>query len=393
MRSNNHLAVGSPTVRAAAIMAATLLAAMMIIGAGIAGAQLFAASGPIIVDASGDGHHSTIQAAVDAAEDGDEILVRPGTYAEEVTIEDKRVSVRGDGPVDEIIVELDDAWLFTLRNTDAQIANLTLRGDGYTQGMVVFGGAPIISGLVFDGTGAPYASTMPGDGGSLMISDSSATVTDSRFLNGGQVMVGLDADAVIENNEFVDGPHLYLQDPGDEAIVRDNTFSGTFDRAMGLFGESTMVIEGNTVDGAGGDGITVGWNSAPGHDPLIRDNDISGTKIGIKVFADSSPTVAGNRLHGNDTAIDSQSDTAAYTDNDLSGNDIGLHIMGSPMIDGNSVKEGRVGIALFGVDSAPAVTNNVICGNERNVQVSELTDAPTLAYDDSNEICEDPPTE
>ena len=37
MRTNNRLAVGSPTVRVAAIMAATLLAAMMIIGAGIAG--------------------------------------------------------------------------------------------------------------------------------------------------------------------------------------------------------------------------------------------------------------------------------------------------------------------------------------------------------------------
>ena len=55
MRTNNRLAVGSPTARVAAIMAATLLAAVMIIGAGIAGAQLLAASGPIIVDASGGG--------------------------------------------------------------------------------------------------------------------------------------------------------------------------------------------------------------------------------------------------------------------------------------------------------------------------------------------------
>jgi nitrous oxidase accessory protein NosD len=393
MRTNNRLAVGSPTVRVAAIMAATLLAAMMIIGAGIAGAQLFAASGPIIVDASGDGHHTTIQAAVDAAEDGDEILVRPGTYAEEITIE-KDVTVRGDGPVEEVIVELADAWLFTLRETDAQITNLTLRGDGDTQGMAVVGGAPLISGLVFDGTGAPYAGTTLGDRGSLMISGGSATVADNRFLNGGEVMVGLDANAVIESNEFIDGPHLYLQDPGDDAIVRGNTFSGSFDRAMGLFGASTMTIEGNTVDGAGGDGITIGWYASPGHDPLIRDNDISGTQVGIMAFAETDPIVESNRFRDNATAIYNQSDTGTYTGNELAGNDLGIYTRGAPVLEGNSIVDGGVGIRLFGTDtSTPVMKGNTVCDNEQNVSTPELGDVPPLEYDESNEICEDPPTE
>jgi nitrous oxidase accessory protein NosD len=260
--------------------------------------------------------------------------------------------------------------------------------------MAVVGGAPLISGLVFDGTGAPYAGTTLGDRGSLMISGGSATVADNRFLNGGEVMVGLDANAVIESNEFIDGPHLYLQDPGDDAIVRGNTFSGSFDRAMGLFGASTMTIEGNTVDGAGGDGITIGWYASPGHDPLIRDNDISGTQVGIMAFAETDPIVESNRFRDNATAIYNQSDTGTYTGNELAGNDFGIYTRGAPVLEGNSIVDGGVGIRLFGTDTTkPVMKGNTVCDNERNVSTPELGDVPPLEYEESNEICEDPPTE
>ena len=39
-----------------------------------------------IVDASGDGDFSTLQAAVDAAMSGDTIEVAPGTYTENVSV-------------------------------------------------------------------------------------------------------------------------------------------------------------------------------------------------------------------------------------------------------------------------------------------------------------------
>ena len=73
MRTESHLAVGSPTARLAAIVIATLLLAASLVGASFAGARLLASDGPIVVDASGDGHYETIQEAVAAADDGDEI--------------------------------------------------------------------------------------------------------------------------------------------------------------------------------------------------------------------------------------------------------------------------------------------------------------------------------
>ena len=50
---------------------------------------------PIIVDANGNGDYTTIQAAVDAASDYDEILVMPGTYEEAVTVSNKYIYIRG----------------------------------------------------------------------------------------------------------------------------------------------------------------------------------------------------------------------------------------------------------------------------------------------------------
>jgi len=61
MRTDSHLAVGSPTARLVAIVLATMLLAAGVVGASFAGAQLLAADGPIVVDAAGDGHYETVQ--------------------------------------------------------------------------------------------------------------------------------------------------------------------------------------------------------------------------------------------------------------------------------------------------------------------------------------------
>ena len=50
---------------------------------------------PIIVAADGTGDVTTIAAGVAQARDGDTVLVRPGTYREQVVI-DKAIELRGE---------------------------------------------------------------------------------------------------------------------------------------------------------------------------------------------------------------------------------------------------------------------------------------------------------
>ena len=103
MRISSTVVVGSPTARTAAILAATLLIGAVIAGAGIAGTRHLAADGTIVVDQSGGGDYRTIAEAVAAADDGDIVLVRPGTYVEAVTI-DEDITLRGDGPLGDIVI-------------------------------------------------------------------------------------------------------------------------------------------------------------------------------------------------------------------------------------------------------------------------------------------------
>ena len=164
MRISSHVAVGSPTVRVAAIMVATLLLALMVAGAGIAGSQLLAADGPIVVDQSGGGTTTTITEAVAMAEDGDTVLVRPGTYVEAVIIE-KDISLIGDGPREEIIVEApedgptaptgdllgsrpDASYALLLQDVDATVSGLTFRGEHSR--LNARGGSPVLERLVLD---------------------------------------------------------------------------------------------------------------------------------------------------------------------------------------------------------------------------------------------------
>ena len=49
----------------------------------------------LYVSASGKGYYNTIQAAVDAADPGDTIVILPGTYEEAVDCKDKNIHIRG----------------------------------------------------------------------------------------------------------------------------------------------------------------------------------------------------------------------------------------------------------------------------------------------------------
>ena len=62
-----------------------------------------AGAATLSVAADGSADHSTIGDALEAAAEGDTILVAPGTYQEALLI-DKDVTIRGDGPREEIVI-------------------------------------------------------------------------------------------------------------------------------------------------------------------------------------------------------------------------------------------------------------------------------------------------
>ena len=413
MRSNSRVAAGSPTVRAMAILVATLLLIAAMAAAGAGAQRLLASDGEIVVDQAGCGDFTTITDALSAAEDGDQILVRAGTYVESITV-DKGITLRGEDR-DSVILEPAGEVVVTVIESDGEIADLTLLGEGATQGMSVQGGTPTIANVVFDGTDRPFSDICfeTECGGSLALEGADAHVIGNLFLEGGEVGLHAEGTAIIEDNVFEGGPHIYLESIGPDVVVRGNRISGTLNRGIGLSSPGDPVIEGNHVSPAEGVSIRVGQNTgAEGYEPTIRGNTIEGADYGIEVTEGGAPSIEGNTFHGSNVAIQATLATSNITGDTLTDNNTGLSLGSEDhTVTGNSITGGRTGIVTtggsaqlsgntvegasdrgiaIGGDATALLRDNRACGNGENLWVA---DAANPDIDDSNEICQDGLTE
>ena len=425
MRTNSRLVAGSPTARAAAVMAATLLLVVMLATAGIAGSQILAAEGPIIVDQSGNGHHETIQAAVDAAEAGDEIAIRPGTYAEAVVI-GKDVSVRGDGPREAIVItapqegptalvmldrSYQDPYALLLMGTEASISGLTFRGE--SAGVIASGGAPTLENILFDGTGITYDGTfgLPGGNSVIVNQGSAAVIRGNTFADGGPIGVFGASSPHILDNTLTGGPHIYGLGWAEGSVVGGNTIESVVARGIGMFdssealliesnvfrdvgriaievqaGEATII--GNTIEGAGADGISI---RDKGSAELIEDNQVTDAgATGITVYL-SEPVLRDNTIRNAKTGVSWGGDDGAIVGNVISDTGVGLLITrGSPDVRDNVVEGATNRGISISRDAAPALTGNQTCSNGEGLFVAAEAAA---VIDDTNVNCEGAPAE
>ena len=366
MRMNSHVAVGSPIAQVMAIVAATLLLAVALAAAG-AGAQRLLAAGPIVVAQDGSGDYATINEAVAVAQDGDEILVKPGTYVGSVLI-DKDVTLRGDGTREDVILEFTadgptiPSWGVPapygvmLVDTEAAISDLTVRGPNIAAAFVFVGGAPTLENvaneLEGDFSGDPHTSVavVHGAGGTIRDSLLDGPVFDFS----GQRIPGY---------EDISGSGLFVAEDNalDVGFGLDVTDGSTFlrntitdDGGLDLGGTGTVLVEGNDagyIELRGGtDGFVIQDNLVreggivlgPGT-ATVEGNVVTGAQVGIQVARGASPTITGNLLEG--TAI---------------------------------------GILIDAAESAAVIEDNRFCGNDRNLVV----DGSEAQLDPSNEVCD-----
>lgn len=400
MRISSSVTVGSPMARAAAIMVATLLLALTVAGAGIAGSRLLAADGAIIVAQDGGGHYTSIQEAVDAAEPGDEIIVKPGTYVESVTIAED-ITLRGEDrqavivefgqgcegptglagcpPGSPVYSSLDGTGPFGILVEDgtAQISDLTIRGpEGVrpTGSIVATGGGPSFSGITVVGShpmyieGGSAASISDSDlsaAHGFVIEPSLAVVETSSFLTlvvnsdpaaddgPGPVLRGnrahgitLEAPATVEQNEIT---------PSDEPLA----FGPTYGSGIDVIEGATFIIRENEVSGFDGD---VGIDTGPGSHGEISGNTVSGTRVGVSVG--SGETI----VHGN-TVSDAGT---------------GYVLNGAVDFSENSAESITGRAVVLGARAVATLSGNRACGNEVDLFIEDGADATMR---EANEFC------
>ncbi|RLB00337.1 MAG: hypothetical protein DRG83_11690 [Deltaproteobacteria bacterium] len=120
----------------------------------------FLFAGTLLVDDSGGVPYSSIQDAIDAASPGDTVLVRPGTYNENIILKDG-VDVRGSGAEVTHIVGTGIRDVVIARSlTKCTFDGFSVKGsaDGsFYAGIKIYGGSPVISNnLITENTNGIY---------------------------------------------------------------------------------------------------------------------------------------------------------------------------------------------------------------------------------------------
>lgn len=209
------------------------------------------------------GDHTSIQAAIDAAEPGGRILIRPGTYREALRLS-KPLELIGNGDRDRIVVTADANNTLHCDAPMARVVGLTLRREpgGENYALWITSGSVEVEDCVI--TSHSYAcATVEGSG-------TAPTLRRCRLADGqkGGLFVNRGAQPTLEDCEFVGNTlsGAEIRDEGSRAIfrrcvARDNKQGGFYfqSNATGLVDDCEAIANG-----------LAGIEIREGADPLVR---------------------------------------------------------------------------------------------------------------------------
>ncbi|MFE5815378.1 right-handed parallel beta-helix repeat-containing protein [Streptomyces sp. NPDC056479] len=266
-----------------------------------------------VVDPYHRGDFTTVSAAINAANPGDRILVRPGLYEEGLVV-DKPLEILGDGPVADIQIRAHDADALMFRTSIGRVTNLTLRQTGgnwygvdITQGRLELEGCDISSqGLaavaIRNGADPRLRRNRIHDGkssGVLVYDNGMGTLEDNDIT--GNTLAGVaiktGGNPTLRRNQIHDGKQVgvYVYDNG-MGTLEDNDITGNTLAGVEIRTGGNPTLRRNQIH----DGKYVGVNVYENGMGTLEDNDITGnTRAGVEIRTGGNPTLRANRINRN----------------------------------------------------------------------------------------------
>lgn len=280
--------------------------------------------------------YDTIQAAIDDASDGDEIVVADGIYIgdgnKNLDFRGKAITVRSENGPDNCIIDCENSgrgfYFHSGENSASMVKGFTIR-NGYVSG------------------------EWPQDsGGGISCISSSPTITDNIITN---------------NSAIYSGGGIFCFDSSSPEI-QSNTItvnSAFLGGGIYCFNSSSPVIQNNTITG----------NSA--------DVSHGGGGGGISC-SESSPTIINNIITGNSASVGGGIDSYHYASPTIINN----------IITNNSAHSPGLGGGIFCYDvSVVTIINNTIVGNSASFgsgifggHFAEITVVNTILWNGRNEV-------
>lgn len=251
--------------------------------------DIYVSARTINVSKDGSADYTSIQTAVDNAQDGDTIFVHSGTYSESITIS-KGVKLVGEDRWTTMIDGSGNGKVIQITGSGASVSNLTIMDSGsssgsqyaYDSGIQVAADRVTVRGCVFKRI--PKVPIMVSENANYLLVENN-TFTGS-YMNAVRMSGHTFNNAMFVNNDFLGDSYgivVYI------AYTMEN-----------------MQIKGNRFYGSAWSGVsfTMG-GSAPSEGLIISNNIIRGFAIGLSLGQIDKALIYGNTIEDNDVGLSS----------------------------------------------------------------------------------------
>ena len=326
--------------------------------------------------------HATLQAAIDAAADGDEINLDAGTYTEAITLNDKGLTITGAGENDVIIQSAEapngSAYVFRIDadGSDITIQNLTIRNGRY--GIRSYHGNVNVLHCTFINNG--YDGTPFPD--SLTQAEANAHWS-AHATNGGAMRIQEAGSSEIAYCTLTDNDRGIRFQNGANGDIHDNIITGTIQAGIylaastydGRSGCTNTEVYNNTCN----NGKEHGLLSIGGLNNSFTGNTCNNNwNTGIMLWHPSEITVENNSFDGNNTrafhgpGLGGDADGTVFIAGDVGadGAAFSAKILGNDILNGSAGSEPVAnGVHLTSAPAGVTVDGNTFTGMDIDVHV------------------------